>query len=188
MTSLRVQKGDKLLVRGGTTSVGLAATAIAKEMGVSVMSTTRSSARDAMLREYGADEVIVDSGSVADEVKRIWPDGADKVLELIGVTTLDDSMKCARAGAVVCMTGIVGNKWSYENFNPMEHIPNGVYLTSYSGGPDDFMNTPLNELVKGIADGKLKIPIGKVFGLEQAAEAHTLMEQNKAGGKVVFLM
>jgi NADPH:quinone reductase-like Zn-dependent oxidoreductase len=186
--SLRVQKGDKLLVRGGTTSVGLAATAIAKSMGVAVISTTRSKRRETMLREYGADDVVVDSGSVAEDVRKIWPDGADKVLELIGVATLDDSMKCAREAGVVCMTGIVGNKWSYDAFNPMEHIPKAVYLTSYSGGPEDFMRTPLNELVQEMVQGKLKIPIGKVFKLEEAAEAHTLMEENKADGKIVFVM
>ena len=124
--ALRVQKGERLLVRGGTTSVGMAATAIAKSMGATVMSTTRSKSREAMLRDYGADEVVVDSGTVEKEVRKIWSDGADKVLELIGVTTLDDSMKCAREAGVVCMTGIVGNKWSYEDFNPMEHIPKAV--------------------------------------------------------------
>ncbi|KAF2115261.1 chaperonin 10-like protein [Lophiotrema nucula] len=186
-TALQLKKGEKLLVRGGTTSVGLAASAIAKSMGVEVMSTTRSKAREAMLKDYGADIVVVDSGSVAEEVRKVWPNGADKVLELIGVTTLDDSLQSVRQGGVVCMTGIVGNKWSYDNFNPMEHIPTGVYLTAYSGGPDDFMNTPLNELVKGMMEGKLKIPIGKTFKLDEAVEAHTLMESNKAGGKVVFL-
>jgi NADPH:quinone reductase-like Zn-dependent oxidoreductase len=186
--SLRVQKGDKLLVRGGTSSVGLAATAIAKSMGVTVMSTTRNKSREAMLRDNGADEVVIDSGTLEKDVHKIWPDGADKVLELIGVTTLDDSMKCVRDAGVVCMTGIVGNSWSYESFNPMEHIPNAVYLTTYGGGPDDFMRTPINKLVKDIIEGTLRIPIGKTFKLDEAVEAHILMESNNAGGKVVFLM
>ncbi|ORY04291.1 chaperonin 10-like protein [Clohesyomyces aquaticus] len=186
--SLRVQKGEKLLVRGGTTSVGLAATAIAKNMGLSVISTTRSASRNAMLREYGADEVVVDGGSVAEEVMKIWPEGADKVLELIGVTTLEDSMTATKEGGIVCMTGIVGNKWSFEEFNPMERIPTAVCLTAYSGGPEDFMRTPLNTLVQDIVNGKMKIPIGEVFKLDEAVQAHTLMEENKAGGKVVFLM
>jgi NADPH:quinone reductase-like Zn-dependent oxidoreductase len=63
-----------------------------------------------------------------------------------------------------------------------------VYLTKYSGGPEDFLNTPLNGLVQGLVNGTLKIPIGKVFKLEEAAEAHEFMEANKAGGKVVFVM
>ncbi|KAF2267370.1 quinone reductase [Lojkania enalia] len=187
--ALNVQKGDKLLIRGGTTSVGLAAAAIASTLlGATVMSTTRSKSRESMLKEYHSDIVVADSGSIAEDVKKIWPGGADKVLELVGVTTLDDSLRCVRQHGVVCMTGIVGDKWSYENYNPMEHIPNGVYLTIYGGGPDEFMWTPLNELVNGMVEGKLKIPIGKTFKLDDAVEAHTLMESNKAGGKVVFLM
>ena len=50
------------------------------------------------------------------------------------------------------------------------------------------MQTPLDELVKGMVEGTLKIPIGRTFKLDEAVEAHTLMEANKAGGKVVFLM
>ena len=53
------------------------------------------------------------------EVRKIFPDGVDKVLELIGTTTLDDSMNAAKKGGIVCMTGIVGNVWSYKDFNPM---------------------------------------------------------------------
>jgi hypothetical protein len=39
---------------------------------------------------------VFDGGSVAGEMKMIWPEGADKVLELIGVTTLEDSMACVK--------------------------------------------------------------------------------------------
>jgi hypothetical protein len=63
------------------------------------------------------------------------------------------------------MTGILGNKWSSEEFNPMEKIPTAVYLTAYSGGPDDFMHNPLNDLVHQIADGMLRVQLGKVLSL-----------------------
>ncbi|KAF2495738.1 GroES-like protein [Lophium mytilinum] len=185
--ALRLKKGEKLLVRGGTTSVGLAAAAIARNFGAEVVSTSRSKSRDGLLKESGATEVVIDGGSVAEEVRKIWSEGADKVLELIGVTTLEDSMACVKEGGVVCMTGIVGNKWSFEDFNPMEKIPTAVYLTAYSGGPEDFMNTPLNDLVQQIAAGKLKVQLGTVFKLDDIAAAHTLMEENKAGGKVVVV-
>jgi hypothetical protein len=41
-----------------------------------------------MLREQGADDVIIDTGSIAEEVKARYPEGVDKVLELVGVTTM----------------------------------------------------------------------------------------------------
>lgn len=58
---------------------------------------------------------------------------AKQVLELVGTTTLEDSLLCANANGIVCMTGMVGNKWALDNFSPMESIPEAVYLTKYSG-------------------------------------------------------
>jgi len=69
----------------------------------------------------------------------------------------------------------------------MGSVPTAVYLTSYSGGPGEFMNKPLNELVQQIVEGKLKIQIGKVFKLDEIVEAHRTMEGNTAGGKIVVL-
>ena len=185
--SLRLEKGERLLIRGGTTSVGLAAAAIAKNHGAFVASTTRNPERNKLLLESGADHVFIDTGSIAQQVREVCPGGVDKVLELIGTTTLKDSLLCARQGGIVCMTGIVGNKWSFDDFAPMEAIPTAVYLTSYNGKSEDFMRTPLDELTRQIAAGKLHVQIGKVFHLDEIVEAHRVMEENKAGGKIVVL-
>jgi NADPH:quinone reductase-like Zn-dependent oxidoreductase len=75
--SLRLKEGDTLLIRGGTTSVGLAAAAIAKSHGASVASTTRNPARDELLRTSGADRVFIDTGTIAEDVKKVFPDGID---------------------------------------------------------------------------------------------------------------
>ena len=79
-------------------SVGLAAAAIAKKFGARVASTTRNSARVDLLRSAGAESVFVDTGTIAGDGSQISPDGFDKVLELIGVTTLADSLRL-REGA-----------------------------------------------------------------------------------------
>jgi NADPH:quinone reductase-like Zn-dependent oxidoreductase len=185
--ALRLVKGERLLIRGGTTSVGLAAAAIAKNSGAFVASTTRNPERAQLLRSGGADDVIVDTGSVTGEIQRKYSGGADKVLEMIGTTTLQDSLGCAKEGGIVCMTGIVGNKWSFDQFAPMEVIPTGVCLTAYAGDSEDFMRTPLNDLAKQIEAGTLHIQPGKIFHLDEIVEAHRVMEENKAGGKIVVL-
>jgi NADPH:quinone reductase-like Zn-dependent oxidoreductase len=185
--SLRVEKGERLLVRGGTRSVGLAASAIARSHGAFVAATTRNPDRDQMLRTSGADRVFIDSGSIAKDVKSVFPEGVDKVLELVGTTTLQDSLRCTRQGGIVCMTGIVGNKWSFDNFAPMDAIPTAVCLTTYAGESEDFMRTPLQDLVEKIAAGTLHVQVGRTFHLEEIAEAHRCMEENKAGGKIVVL-
>jgi len=120
-------------------------------------------------------------------VREAYPEGVEKVLELVGTTSLSDSLRCAKQGGIVCMTGMVGNKWSFDNFDPMEVIPTAVSLTTYAGESEDFMSMPLQELVDQIAAGTLNIQIGKTFHLGEIVEAHRLMEENKAGGKIVVL-
>ena len=185
--SLRLLKGERLLVRGGTTSVGLAAAAIAKSHGAFVASTTRNPDKGDLLRASGADDVIIDSGSIADDVAKRYPGKFDKVLELIGTTSLLDSLRCAAEGGIVCMTGIVGNKWALDSFAPMDAIPTAVNLTSYAGESKDFLQTPLEDLAKQIAAGTLHVQVGKVFHLDDIVEAHRTMEENNAGGKIVVL-
>jgi NADPH:quinone reductase-like Zn-dependent oxidoreductase len=75
----------------------------------------------------------------------------------------------------------------FDEFSPMEVIPTSVCLTTYDGGPQDFMQTPLDELVEQAAAGMLQVQIGRVFKLDDIVEAHRCMEENKAGGKIVVL-
>jgi NADPH:quinone reductase-like Zn-dependent oxidoreductase len=185
--SLRLQSGERLLIRGGTTSVGLAAAAVAKAHGAFVAATTRNPAREKLLRSSGVDQVFIDTGAIAEQVREVSPGGVDKVLELVGATTLLDSLCCARPRGVVCMTGMVGDKWTLDAFSPMEAIPTAVSLTTYDGGSEDFMRTPLDELVQQIAAGALRVPIGKIFSLEGIVDAHRSMEENEAQGKIVVL-
>jgi NADPH:quinone reductase-like Zn-dependent oxidoreductase len=185
--SLRLEKGERLLIRGGTTSVGLAAAAIAKKHGAFVAATSRNPERENLLRTSGVDQMFIDTGSIADQVMEVCANGVDKVLELVGTTTLKDSLRCAKQRGIVCMTGIVGNKWSFENFAPMEVIPTAVSLTTYAGESEDFMRMPLEDLVEQIAAGALRVQIGKTFHLDEIVEAHRCMEENKAGGKIVVL-
>jgi NADPH:quinone reductase-like Zn-dependent oxidoreductase len=69
----------------------------------------------------------------------------------------------------------------------MDEIPHTSYLTVYSGGPDEFMETPLNDLLKQIEAGTMPVGIGKVFKIDQIVEAHDTMEKNLARGKIVVL-
>jgi NADPH:quinone reductase-like Zn-dependent oxidoreductase len=69
----------------------------------------------------------------------------------------------------------------------MDVIPTSVCLTTYDGGLEDFLLTPLDELVEQVAAGTLRVQVGKVFKLDDIVEAHRCMEENKAGGKIVVL-
>ena len=185
--SLRLAPGERLLIRGGTTSVGMAAAAIARRHGAAVAATSRHPGSEKLLHEAGATKFFLDDSTIAEAVRREWDGGADKVLELVGATTLLDSLRCTREPALVCMTGMVGNRWSMDDFSPMAAIPTGVGLTTYDGGVADFIRTPMQELADEVAAGTLRVQVGKVFHLDDIVEAHRTMEANKGGGKIVVL-
>ena len=138
-----------------------------------------------MLIKNGADEVFVDSGRIADAVRATHPGGVERVLELVGTTTLEDSLRCAAPGGSVCMTGMVGNAWEFERFSPMGTIPTAVNLTTYSGGSEDFIATPLQQVVDAVEAKTFAPPISKIFTIDEIVEAHRAMEENTAGGKIV---
>jgi len=121
--ALQLKKGETLLIRGGTTSVGLAASAIAVNHGATVISTSRSDKRTQLLKDRGASSVIIDDGKIASKVKEATDGGVNKVLELIGTTTLLDSLQCVKPHGIVCMTGIVGNSTCpYESYLHIEDL------------------------------------------------------------------
>jgi len=184
-TALGAKRGETLLIRGGTTSVGLTAAILAKQAGLRVLATSRREDRRDMLLRNGADEVFIDGGEIAPAVRQAHPHGVHRVLELVGTTTLLDSLKCAAPGGSVCMTGMVGNAWELDSFSPMGAIPTAVNLTTYSGGAEDFISTPLQQVIDAVQAGTFTPPIGKTYMIDEIVEAHRAMETNSAGGKIV---
>jgi NADPH:quinone reductase-like Zn-dependent oxidoreductase len=184
---LDVQPGQTLLVRGGTSSVGMAATVLAKRMGLAVIATTRNPASVARLHELGADHVLVDDGPIADAVRAIVPDGVDAALDLVGTPTLLDCLHATRVHGTVCMSGMLSNQWTLPDFYPTGDIPSGVRLTGYTGDATDLPPAVLQEFLDAVAAGQAVVPIGRVFALDDIQEAHRVMEANTAGGKIVVL-
>lgn len=117
----------------------------------------------------------------------IIPGGVDKVLELVGSTTLLDSIACLAKDGICCLVGLVGGSPFVPNFNPLSAIPTGRYLTAYAERIFDPGNLPLAALIDQIEEGSLKIPVGKILHMDQIVEAHECMEKNEGGGKIVVL-
>lgn len=182
--SLKLNNDDILLIRGGSSATGLTAMSLAKAYGCSVISTTRNKNRVSQLLSLGADYVLIDDGDICDKVLDICPEGVDKILELVGPSTMNNSMKCLCNGGICCITGILGDEEVIKEFDPIKDIPNGKFLSSF------FSNYPSEEIIDEISDFILKYDIkpkiSKVFNsLENISDAHILMESNKAEGKII---
>jgi NADPH2:quinone reductase len=183
---LDLKAGQSLLIRGGTTSVGLAAAAIAREMGATVLATTRQPERLAELAGREVDHPILDTGEIASQVRDLVPGGVDAALELVGAPTLRDSLRATRVHGTVCFSGLVSNQWVVPDFYPIGYIPSGVRLTAYGGEASDLPPDALQRFLDATAAGRFSPPIYRVYeGLEQVADAHRVMETNQAVGKLV---
>jgi NADPH:quinone reductase len=182
---LEAGEGDALLVRGGTSSIGLTTILLAKARGMRVLATTRSESKRQALLDAGADDIVIDDGVIADKVRALAPRGVDRVLELVGTATLKDSLRCARPGGVVCMTGILGDSWTMTDFAPMDDIPTGVRLTSYSGGSGDLDVTAFRDFVDRVELGEIAVKIARVFEFDDVVDAHRHMEESRGAGKLV---
>jgi NADPH:quinone reductase len=184
---LNVQPGQSILVRGGTSSVGMAAAVLAKRLGMIVLSTTRNPGKIESLTKIGVDHVLIDEGSVAGQVREILPNGVDTALELVGTPTLPDTLAATRLHGVVCFTGMLSNEWIVRDFYPIDYIPRGVRLTAYSGEASDLPPQVLQDFLDAVAAGEAVVPLYRVYPLDQVRDAHAEMEAGAATGKIVVL-
>ncbi|MFG2725441.1 alcohol dehydrogenase catalytic domain-containing protein [Streptomyces canus] len=185
---LDLKAGQTLLIRGGTSTVGLSAAGIAKDLGATVLSTTRSEARARELRAAGVDHPLVDNGTLADQVRELMPDGVDAALELVGCSALADTLNAVRRHGTVCFIGALAGQWTIPDFSPFM-IPGGVRLTSYDGAAADLPADVLAHQLQAIAAGRLQVPVAKVYrGLEQVRDAQADLESGATPGKHVVVL
>lgn len=184
---LDAQPGQSILIRGGTSSVGMATAALAKRRNMIVLSTTRSHSKIEALTKIGVDHVLIDDGLIAEKAREIVPSGIDTALELIGTPTLPDTLAATRLHGVVCFTGMLSNEWTVRDFYPIDYIPRGVRLTAYTGEASDLPPHVLQDFLDAVAAGEAVIPLYRAYRLDQIRDAHAEMEAGSATGKIVVL-
>jgi NADPH2:quinone reductase len=182
---LDAQPGQSILIRGGTSSIGLATAVLAKRQGMTVLSTTRNPAKAGALEAVGVDHVLIDDGAVAPQVRAIVPEGVDTALELIGAPTVRDTLAATGFHGVVCFTGMLSNEWILPDFYPNDYLPRGVRLAAYSGEAGDLPAQVLQDFLDAVATGEAVVPIDSTYDFDQIVAAHRHMEDGGAAGKIV---
>jgi NADPH:quinone reductase len=182
---LDAQPGQSILIRGGTSSIGMATAVLAKRQQMTVFSTTRNPSKAQALREIGVDHVLIDDGDVAAQVRATQPDGVDTALELVGTPTLPDTLRATRVHGVVCFTGMLSNEWIVKDFYPIGYLPRGVRLTGYGGDAGDLPAAVLQDFIDAVAAGQATVPIDRVYDFGEIVAAHAAMEAGQSSGKLV---
>lgn len=190
---LALAKGETVAIRGATSALGQAAVNIAAQLGARVVATTRSAGRAAMLEGLGARDVLVESAELSRRVRERRPDGIDAVLDIVGNTTILDSLAMLRRGGRACLVGFLGGGGPLT-LEPVFQIPSGTHLSVFASalvtGTPAFplSEIPFQAIVDRVADGTYKAKPAQVFRFDQIQAAHRLMETNGAGGKLVVTL
>ena len=190
--NLRLAKGQVLVVRGGTSALGQAALNIAAGSGATVLASTRSELKSTLLKTLGARVVLTEDASLSEAVRKLYPNGVDSVLDLVGNTVLRDSLQMLKKGGRLCQAGFLGGTQPVE-FNPIFDMPSGADLSFFGSfvlGTADYplSNIPMQRIVDAAATGTYKAKPVTVFPFEQLPDAHRLMETNQANGKIVVVI
>lgn len=176
---LHLERNDKLLIRGGTSSLGYAAIQLAKALGCEVIATTHKESKLSILQACGVDAAILDDGTLKGKIRVVT-----KALEIIGPKTIPDTLLCMEKGGIVCHTGVLGGVYTLNNFDPIKDIPNGVYLTGF------FSNTPtqetINQIFEFLNSHNLIPSIGKTYNFEEISKACEDMDHGNVNGKIVI--
>jgi NADPH:quinone reductase len=189
--NLEIVRGQTLVIRGAASSFGQAALNMAVDAGVRVIATTRGRERIPLLEKLGAARVETEGPDLSKriaEAKKL-----DAVLDLVGNSTILDSLAMLRRGGRACLAGWLGGLAPIKDFNPLLQMSSGVYLTffgSFVFGEPGFplSDVPLQKIAEEVAAGRLKAKPTRVFRFEEIREAHRIMEAGEAGGKMVVVL
>jgi NADPH:quinone reductase len=189
--NLKLTAGQTIVIRGATSSFGQAAVKMAVAAGARVIATTRNRARFPLLEKLGASRAVLeepDLGTHIPEAKQV-----DAVLDLVGNSTILDSLDMLRRGGSACLAGWLGGLAPIADFNPLLRMASGVNLTffgSFVFGTPGFplSDVPLQDIAQQVADGRLEAAPSHIFSFNEIHEAHRIMEAGEAGGKMVVVL
>lgn len=182
MKNLQIRPADKILVRGGTSGVGLAFLKLvkARHKNIQVDGTSRNLAKRKHLLETGFDDVIEDQSGKLTGNKTY-----DKILELIGPKTVKDSFLHVKSQGIVCSTGQLGGQWFLEEFDPITDIRNNSYLTGFYSGSVN--QETVDEMMDYIDFHQVEVKPERVFRLSEIQKAHEYLESKESFGKAVVV-
>jgi NADPH:quinone reductase-like Zn-dependent oxidoreductase len=107
---------------------------------MTIISTTRNRENAGFLKKLGCAEVLIETGDLSSKLREKFPRGVDSVMDIIGNTTLLDSLKMVRVGGNVCNAGFLGGGDPIR-FNPLTDMPPAVnlnFFASFMFGSEDF--------------------------------------------------
>lgn len=187
-TILDIKAGERVLIRGATSTIGQASLHLAVSAGAKVTATTRRRERFEMLKDMGAESAILEEDVLTTQFAA---NKFDKTLNLIGNKVLLDSIRITRAGGRMLQAGWLGGLAPVNDFNPMIEMDSGVHFSLFHSknlGTSDFpmSGIPLQEIADKLERGAWNAKPTHVFEAKDIVKAHELLDSHNSGGKIVI--
>lgn len=187
-----LQSGDTALIHAAAGGVGLLLVQMAKMLGATVIATTSTEEKAALVRGAGADHVVLYSAQDFQEAVKETTDGkgVDVVYDSVGATTFSRSLKCLKPRGMMVTFG--QSSGPVEPFSPLELSANGsLFLTrpNLANYMRDRTETEwrAGELFQSLVEGHLRVRLDSEYALGDAAKAHLALESRATAGKLLLL-
>jgi NADPH2:quinone reductase len=183
MTRGRLRAGEDVFVWGAAAGVGAACVQYAKLAGARVFAAASTPAKAARAVALGADVAIDLSGeNPVDRIRDLTRKrGCDLVVDTVGKDTWERSLRMARRGGRIVTCGATSGARAVTD---LRHV---FYRQLEIIGSTMGNDAELRAALDPVFDGRLAPPVGRVLPLEQAAEAHRLLESREACGKLILV-
>ena len=186
-----LKKGEIALIHAAAGGVGLLLTQMAKRSGVRVLATVSTDAKAQLAKEAGADELILYTQTdFAEVVKRLTHGkGVHVVYDSVGKTTFEKSLECLRPRGYLVLFG--QSSGPVPPFNLGTLAKGSLFVTRpnlahYVSRHEELL-LRAQDLFNWISSGAVKLRIEKIMPLEEAQEAHRLLEGRQTTGKVLLI-
>lgn len=187
-----LKAGERLLIHGGTSGIGTTAIQLAKAFGADVFTTAGSDEKVRACLDLGADLAM--NYKTMNWAQQVFDmGGVDEILDMVGAPYIQANVDCLRPdGRLVQIAFLGGSK--VQEFNFVKMMVNRLTLTGSTLRPQSVeakakIADGLRENVWPLLDAGTVAPVMFAdFPMEQAADAHRLMETSTHIGKIVLNM
>ena len=187
--------GQTVLFHGGASGIGTHGIQVARALGCRVAVTAGSAKKLEVCRALGADITV--NYRDEDFVERIKAEtdgvGADVILDLLGASYLDRNIDAVAPDGRIIVIGFQGGLKAELNFGKLMAKRAGVISTALRSRPLDgpsgksaIVASVVENVWPMVADGRVRPIIGAELPVEQASDAHRLLESGDAHGKVLL--
>lgn len=182
VTQANVSSGDKVVITGASGGVGLHAIKVAKHLNARVIAITSDPKKEPLVEAAGADDVLASPDmKFARAVKSLTNSvGADVTIEVVGATTLVESIRAVRNGGKVVVLGNVEGKAA--TVWPAHLILKEISLI----GTKSCTRPELDAVLSLVADGSVNVEVEGCVPLENGAEVHRRMEGGRSRGRLII--